>query len=75
MSSILWKPLKVYWSVIKEYGERIAEVAVLVMSQDVGRDVVKLCWIISWPGYVYFGSNLPKRKRDLDLTNTSHDQK
>lgn len=25
------------------------------------------------PGY--FGSNLPKRKRDLDLTNTSHDQK
>lgn len=26
-------------------------------------------------GYVYFGSNLPKKKRDLDLTNTSHDQK
>lgn len=25
-------------------------------------------------GYVYFGSNLPKRKRDLDLTNISHDQ-
>lgn len=30
-------------SVIKEYGERIVEVAVLVVSQDVGRDVVKLC--------------------------------